>query len=229
LQQFVADSICLQAHGSRPTIVSGAIFHQCIAPNFLSTPDLKVFTIAPGLPSLRVSAAPEHRPLRKAAPAPPPIRLKCAQQVSGACPRATGCYFRFRDLHPGACCWPTRSGCLLILATTCCDQEHVSIFGPQQFVGSTVLSGVGALFGAVDAARPRDLTGFVTQCLDEPGSLAIVRAAMHMHYTHTLVQRPPLASRSGFVRLSWTFLTHEPGCVCLNGATEFWRGRKPCY
>jgi hypothetical protein len=44
------------AHASRPTIVSG---------------------LAP----LRVSAAPEYRPLRKPAPEPPPIRLKHAQTV----------------------------------------------------------------------------------------------------------------------------------------------------
>jgi hypothetical protein len=32
---------------------------------------------------------------------------------------------------------------------------------------------VSALFGAADAARPRDLTRFVEQCLEEPGSLSM--------------------------------------------------------
>jgi hypothetical protein len=62
-------------------------------------------------------------------------------------------------------------------ASLCCgidrSQEHVSIFGPQQFVGSTVLPDVSALFGAADAARPKDLSSFVAQCLEEPGSLAM--------------------------------------------------------
>ena len=66
-------------------------------------------------------------------------------------------------------------GCLP--ASLCCEidrlQEHVSIFGPQQFVGSTVLPDVSALFGAADAARPKDLSSFVAQCLEEPGSLAM--------------------------------------------------------
>ena len=52
-------------------------------------------TIVSGLAPLRVSAAPEYRPLRKAPAAPPPIRLKHAQT------------------------------------------DHVSIFGPRQFLGST--------------------------------------------------------------------------------------------
>lgn len=53
------------------------------------------------------------------------------------------------------------------------SQEHVSIFGPQQFVKSTVLPDVSALFGAADVARPRDLSRFVEQCLEEPGSLSM--------------------------------------------------------
>jgi hypothetical protein len=55
-QDMAAREARATAHASRPTIVSG---------------------LAP----LRVSAAPEHRPLRKPAPEPPPIRLKHAQTV----------------------------------------------------------------------------------------------------------------------------------------------------
>lgn len=65
----------------------------------------------------------------------------------------------------------TEKGCLCVAWLIL--QEHVSIFGPQQFVSSTVMPDVGALFGGVDAARPRDLSGFVTRCLEEPGSLAM--------------------------------------------------------
>jgi hypothetical protein len=61
----------------------------------------------------------------------------------------------------------------LALAAWLISQEHVSIFGPQQFVKSTVLPDVSALFGAADAARPSDLSRFVAQCLAEPGSLSM--------------------------------------------------------
>ena len=82
------------------------------------------------------------------------------------------------------------------------SQEHVSIFGPQQFVKSTVMSDVSALFGAADVARPRDVSSFVAQCLEEPGSLAMntkagTNAVAEQHLTKLQARYRGHLSRTG--------------------------------
>ena len=92
---FCGFRVCVNSDDSKPGSAGKEGTAPATSRSTRLEPHITRPTIVSGLAPLRVSAAPEYRPLRKAPAAPPPIRLKHAQT------------------------------------------DHVSIFGPRQFLGST--------------------------------------------------------------------------------------------